>query len=267
MEADCSKLPGEGCYAKLLAVAGDKRRAYIVLVRRRAVYSTIAGPVKGEAIIECGWGGRLETGRGTVYIVKPSWIELVENKGVRGTQVIYPKDSAYIALKAGVRRGHKVFEAGTGSGFLTIVLAWAVCPEGRIVSFEPRQEFAEAARHNLKLAGTPEDCVEIIGGPVEEGLDRYPPESFDAGFLDLPDPWTKLEHAWRALKRGAPLTVFLPTTSQIDKLLSRLNDNYAVETVEEILLREWQPNPGALRPSPRMIGHTGFIVRLRKILL
>ncbi|MDQ7055964.1 MAG: hypothetical protein Q9M89_05645 [Persephonella sp.] len=68
----------------------------------------------------------------------------------RKTQIIYPKDSSYITLKLGLTDGMKVLESGVGSGALTIVMANAVKPSGRIYSFEKREKYINNAYNNIK---------------------------------------------------------------------------------------------------------------------
>ncbi len=252
---------GERGPVKVLVEGGDRRRAYYFRPTRKGVYSTFAGPILGEKLVESEYGSVIELPRGRAYLLKPTWIEILENFGTRRTQVIYPKDSAYIALRLGLRPGSTVLEAGLGSGFLTAVLAAFVCPTGSIVAYEVRKEAYEAAIHNLKLAGL-YDCVSARLGDVRNAeFDTI----FDAAALDLPDPWEVLPRIAVYVKRSAPVAVFLPTTTQVEKLIGRVGKDWAVTSVEEILLREWEPTPGALRPSPRMIGHTGFIVFLRRL--
>ena len=62
----------------------------------------------------------------------------------RGAQVLYPKDLALIPMWADVYPGARVFEAGTGSGALTMALLRAVGPRGLVVTYEMREEFARA---------------------------------------------------------------------------------------------------------------------------
>jgi tRNA (adenine57-N1/adenine58-N1)-methyltransferase len=252
----------EGFPIKLIVVTDDgRRRAYYLRPRRGAVYSTIAGPIRGGSILEAGLGGAIHAQRGTAYVVEPTWIERLENFGRRMTQVIYPKDSSYIAIRLGLRPGSILLEAGLGSGFMTSVAAAIVCPTGLIIVYEVREDLIESAHKNLELAGF-SGCVEIRRGDVRGARDL---PSLDAVMLDLPDPWNALPAISRYLKPGKPAAVFLPTISQVDKLLASLPEGWIVESVEEILLREWEVKPGALRPSPRMIGHTGFIVLVRRL--
>ena len=63
----------------------------------------------------------------------------------RGAQVLYPKDLSLIPMWADVYPGARVFEAGTGSGALTMALLRAVGPTGLVVTYEARDDFARTA--------------------------------------------------------------------------------------------------------------------------
>jgi len=249
----------------LLVVQGWKRRKYYFKPRRGATYTTFAGVLRGEDIIGKPWGFTGKLGKARYYLLPPLGPELIENFGRRGGQVIYSKDSAYIAYKSGIRPGSRVFEAGVGSGFLTIALASIVCPNGMIYGLDLRADMLEKARENIRLAGY-EECVTLRLGDITNGIGV---EELDAGFLDMPDPWRALQPVYTALKPGATLVVFLPTANQLVKMVERVEEHggYVIHEIDEILLREWEPTRGAVKPSPRMIGHTGFVLFLRKIII
>ncbi|MCE4625968.1 MAG: tRNA (adenine-N1)-methyltransferase [Desulfurococcales archaeon] len=250
----------EGDPVKLIAIVGERRREYHIRAWKAGMYSTIAGPVAGRQIVGSTYGTRIDTVRGQVYLVKPTWIEVLQHHARRKTQVIYPKDSGYIALRAGIKHGYTVLEAGIGSGFLSAVLLAILCPDGRLIAYETRKEHAQAARRNIELTGH-SNCLELRIGDVGGARDLPP---LDAIILDLPDPWTVLGNLHPHLKPGRPAIVFVPTANQIIKLLQNLPSGWLIESIEEIIKREWEPNPEALRPSPRMIGHTGYIITLRR---
>lgn len=241
----------------------DRVRRYYIRPYKGRMYSTIAGSIPGERIIGLEWGSRIDMPWGHGYILKPTIADLVEGFYSRKSQVIYPKDSGYIALKAGLMPGMRVVEAGIGSGFLTTVAALHVCPTGRIYAYDTREDMITIALNNLKLAGLAE-CVDVKIGDVREGIEE---RGLDAGLLDMPDPWNALEALHKALKPSAPLVVFLPTSTQLDKLARALSSlsGWLVEETVEILKREIELVPDAVRPSPRMIGHTGYIVVLRRV--
>ncbi len=259
-----SQLIREGDPLILLVVEGWKRRKYFIKPVFKAVYSTFAGIIRGNEIIGKPWGYHGRLGKAEYYLLKPLGPELIEEFGRRTSQVIYTKDSSYIAFKSGIRDGSRVFEAGVGSGFLTIALARIVCPNGMVYGIDARDDMIDTAKYNIELAGV-SNCVSLRVGDVREGIGV---KGLDAGFLDLPNPWEVLQSAYEALNVNAPLVVFLPTVNQVSRLIGEVEDygGFIVYEIVELLLREWEPVRGALRPSPRMIGHTGFIVFLRKVL-
>ncbi len=253
----------EGDLVHMAAVSGSKRRSYYVQARRKLVYYTIAGIVRGDKLVGATWGSVIETRLGRIHLLKPTLAEVMEGFYRRATQVIYPKDLGFIQLLAGLRRGMRVVEAGTGSGFLTTILAIAVCPGGKVYTLDLKRENLEEARRNLELAGVSGGCVEFIEGDVRS---HRLPQGLDAGFLDMPDPWAALDNLYSSLKPSAPLLVFVPTYNQVDKLLSRIDNwRWAVTYAGEILERRLEPVPGAVRPEVRMIGFTGFILLLRRL--
>ncbi|MCE4620119.1 MAG: tRNA (adenine-N1)-methyltransferase [Desulfurococcales archaeon] len=253
----------EGDPLVILVVEGWKRRKYYVKPRRGASYATFAGVLRGSEIIGKPWGYSGRLGRSNYYLLPPVGPELVEEFGVRRSQVIYSKDSAFIAYKAGVRPGSRVFEAGVGSGFLTIAIATMLCPTGMVYGVEKRRDMLEAARSNIEASGFSE-CVSLRLGDIRNGVGV---EGLDAGFLDMPDPWEALDASYKALKPGAVLAVFIPTVNQLARLIeeTRKHGGFVVYEVGEVLYREWEPVEGAVRPSPRMTGHTGFIAFLRRL--
>ena len=62
----------------------------------------------------------------------------------------YPKDAAQILMAADIFPGARVLEAGAGSGALTCSLLRAIGPDGRLVSYERRDDFAAIARRNVE---------------------------------------------------------------------------------------------------------------------
>ena len=133
-------------------------------------------------------------------------------KGVkRLTQIIYPKDAAYICMRLGAGPGRTIVEAGCGSGGLTCALSWFCGPTGRVVSHEAREEFARLARRNLEWAGLG-DNVEIH---VRDARDGFCIEGADALFLDMRTPWECLDQAVKAVRPGAMFGFLLPTVMGI----------------------------------------------------
>ena len=153
-------------------------------------------------------------------------------------------------------------EAGTGSGSMTTALAYAVGPEGRVISYEVKPDVQNLARKNLVRFGL-ESRVDFKLRDVSEGLDETDADSF---FLDVPNPYDLTAQVRNALKPGGFLCCLIPTFNQVEKTLYALRQNkFAFVEVCEILLRYYQAEPNRLRPTDRMVAHTGFLVFARKI--
>lgn len=62
-----------------------------------------------------------------------------------------------------LRRGHKVLEVGTGSGYHAALIAEIVGPKGHVYSVEIVRELAEFARLNLERTGYADRVTVILG--------------------------------------------------------------------------------------------------------
>ena len=103
---------------------------------------------------------------------------------------------------ADVYPGCRVLEAGTGSGALTLALLRAVGPEGRVITFEQREEFARRALANIHMR-----CGEVTNltmrlQPVEDGVGDEEP--VDRVVLDLPEPWRLTQAVARVYETLSP---------------------------------------------------------------
>jgi tRNA (adenine57-N1/adenine58-N1)-methyltransferase len=156
--------------------------------------------------------------------------------------------------------GKKVVEAGTGSGALTAMLAYHVKPNGKIYTYEIRQEFLEKAKKNLSRIGLVNN-VEFINKDVTNGIDE---KNVDTVILDLATPWLVIPHAHDALRGGGIFASFSPTIDQVMKTVEALKSEgfIKIETIE-CLLRRIMVEPGKTRPETLMIGHTGYMTFAR----
>lgn len=181
----------------------------------------------------------------------------------RGAQVVYPKDLGAILMHADVFPGVHVLEAGTGSGSLTLTLARAVGAEGRVVSYELRQDHHSKARENVEaFLGEVPPWLELRLGDLREVAQTG--EQFGRVVLDMPEPWEVLKEASSALLPGGLLCGFLPTTGQIQQLVLALqeHDFDEIETFET-MHRSWHVTERSVRPDHRMVAHTGFVTVAR----
>jgi len=236
----------------------DGKNSFFIKLKKGEVFGTHRGNINHDDIISAGYGTEIQTHRGHRFLIlKPTLYDIIMYGIKRKTQIIYPKDSAYITLKLGLTDRMKVLESGVGSGGLTIVMANAVKPEGKIYCYEREEKYIKNAYDNIALAGL-EKYVEIKHQSLEEPL---PENFFDAGFIDVREPWLYIENIKKSLKKGAPIGFLLPTTNQVSNTLSSLKEQSFVNLeVVELLERHYKPVPDRLRPEDRMVAHTGYLI-------
>ena len=180
----------------------------------------------------------------------------------RKAQIILPKDASTLAYLTGVGPGRRVAEAGSGSGALTLVLAYLVGSTGRVYSFDRRPDFLGIAKANLELAG--------LSGRVEFAERDVTALGFgetelDAILLDLPEPWGALPAARTALRAGGFVGTYTPTYNQLERTVRTLRELEFEEVRSvEILERPLHVGEGGTRPEFEMLGHTGFLSVGRK---
>src|SRR6516165_8161043 len=126
-----------------------KGRSHIITLRAGASFHTHRGMLSHDDIIGGPDGNVVRSGGGTPYVVFRPLLADFTLAMKRGAAIVYPKDAAQIVAYADVFPGARVLEAGAGSGALSCWLLRALGPDGELVSFEARADFAEIARANV----------------------------------------------------------------------------------------------------------------------
>ncbi|HET8578465.1 MAG TPA: tRNA (adenine-N1)-methyltransferase, partial [Methylomirabilota bacterium] len=161
--------------------------------------------------------------------------------------------------------GARVLEAGMGSGALTLALLRAVGPDGRVVTYEQREDFARRALANIHLRMGEVSNLAVRLRPVEEGLAEEEP--VDRAVFDLPEPWSLVEPVARVLRSGGIFLSYVPTIIQSHQLSEALrrHPGYALVETFETLFRPWNIEGSSVRPFHRMVAHTGFLTVARRV--
>ena len=245
-----------------MLVAGDLKRFFLRLETGKD-FQTHHGIVQHDDLIGIPWGSEIRTHLGKCYfLLEPTLRDLLLTIR-RRSQIIFPKDIGYILLRLSIGPGKTVIEAGTGSGALTTALAWMVGQQGKVISYDKREDMQNLAYRNLQRVGL-EDRVEFHLRDITEGFDET---DVNALFMDLPFPQTYLPQTRAALCNGGIFGSILPTTNQVSALLHALQRNdFALMEVCEISLRFYKPVPERLRPTDRMVAHTGYLVFARAVI-
>ncbi|HET8927161.1 MAG TPA: tRNA (adenine-N1)-methyltransferase [Microbacterium sp.] len=187
----------------------------------------------------------------------------------RGAAIVYPKDAAQILAQADIFPGATVVEAGVGSGALALWLLRAIGPEGRLISFERRPEFADVARANIAaFSGEDPGNHEIIVGDLVEALPGItPPGGVDRVVLDMLAPWECIDAVAEALTPGGVVLCYVATATQLSRVAEYIRGTglFTEPIAGETLIRGWHVQGLAVRPDHRMVAHTGFLLTARRL--
>jgi tRNA (adenine57-N1/adenine58-N1)-methyltransferase len=251
-------------FGDLVQIVSSTNKIYFFRLAPGGQLQIHRGVIYHDDLIGKPWGSQVYTHIGSPhFLLQPSLADLMREIK-RNTQIIYPKDLGFILVTMNIGPGVCIVEAGTGSGALTTALAWLVGPEGRVISYELREEMQNLAIKNLKRVGL-EGRVEFKLRDIAQGFDE---RNADALFLDVPSPHDYIAQAREALKPGGYFGSILPTTNQVSDLLTALQrHDFAFVDTCEILLRYYKGVPARLRPTDRMVAHTGYLVFARSMLV
>jgi tRNA (adenine57-N1/adenine58-N1)-methyltransferase catalytic subunit len=240
-------------------------RRYRLRLQEGATHSLHSGAFSHDDLIGRPEGTVVTTNRGgRLLALRPTFGEQVTDRK-RRAQPIYPKDLGAIAMKADLYPGARVVEAGTGTAALTLTAWRAVGPTGRVVSYEAREDFHEAARRAVEeTLGEVPPNLELKVGDVYEGLEE---RDFDRGLFDLPEPWRVVPHLAEVLRPGGIVFAHCPNVSQVQRFCDALREvgGFGLLETVELLERPWTIRGRSLRPSHRMVAHTGFLTFARRL--
>ena len=245
----------EGDLALLL---DRKNRRYLVTLAADQVFHSHLGRLGHEQLIGHTVGDWYRTDRSHTFLaVRPTLGDYVREMP-RGPQIIYPKDLGNIIILADIFPGATVVEGGLGSGALTSALLRAVGRDGRVITYEVNEATTPKALNNIKAVIPDPSNLVVTIGDIYEGIAE---RQVDRVVLDVPEPWQAVSGVGDALVMGGILLSFLPTILQVHQLVQELQQDTRFQLIEtvETLLRSWHVTQRSVRPSHRMVAHSGFL--------
>lgn len=252
--------PGE----RVTLTDGKGRRKSIVL-KDGGVWHTTKGAVSHDDLIGGPEGVTVTSAGGQQYLAfRPLLSEFMVSMP-RDAAVIYPKDAAQILMWTDIFPGARVLEAGVGSGALSLALLRAIGPDGRLHSYERRQQFADVARANVEtFLGDPHPAWTITVGDLVEAITDEP---VDRAILDMLAPWECVAAVADRLVPGGVLTCYVATTTQLGRVADtlRAHGGFTEPHATETTVRDWHAEGLAIRPGHGTSGHTGFLVISRRL--
>lgn len=241
-----------------------KGRRYTMLLKPGGEFHTHRGIISLDAVVGLPEGSVIKSTNGDQFLVlRPLLVDYVMSMP-RGAQVVYPKDAAQIVHEGDIFPGARVLEAGAGSGALTCSLLRAVGPEGRVTSYEVREDHAEHAQRNVEtfFGEAPPNWDLVIAD-----LADYDGPEVDRVVLDMLAPWEILGTVATALVPGGVLMIYVATVTQLSKTVEALREQqcWTEPRSWESMQRGWHVVGLAVRPEHTMRGHTAFLISARKL--
>ncbi len=245
-----------------------KRRHFTIILEPGGSYHTHRGQIPHDDIIGADEGTVVQSTMGSDFLCfRHLMVDHVLSMP-RGAAVIYPKDSAQILVEGDIFPGARVLEAGAGSGALSMALLRAIGHDGKLISYEIRDDHLEYAVSNVeeyfgerpatwdpRLGDLKEVTVDDLGGPVDRIV------------LDMLEPWECLETCKDLLIPGGVFMTYVATVPQLMKVMEGLRELqcFTEPRAWESLIRDWKVEGLATRPEHRMNAHTAFLVLARRL--
>ena len=246
----------------LVQLQGSGFRSHLVRLEAGAVLQTHRGVIQHDDIIGQPWGSMLKSHTGQpFYLFQPGLADLVRETK-RTTQILYPKDIGYILMVMGIGPGSQVLEIGTGSGGLTTAFAYMVGENGKVITYERNPAAQNLAIKNLTKVG----LAERVEFKLSDAAEGFSERDLDAAFMDLPNAFDYIALAKQSLKGGGYLGMLVPTINQVSRCLQALKQaHFACVEVCEIFMRYYKTDWERLRPTDRMVAHTGYLIFGRSV--
>ena len=252
------KMPNKFRLGDTVLIIWKKSKKWVIKLEEK-VFHCDAGGIKLVKIINESPGAVIKSNKGNeVRVYFPTILDSIRSVK-HSSQIIYEKDASTIAMLVNASAGKTIYEAGTGSGALTSVLAQLVMPNGLIVTHDVRKENLETAKKNLFKLGILN--VDFNLADVKNGFRKGLADGF---VLDLGDPWNVVSNVRKNLVPGGMIVIFVTVYNQLEQCKEKLLENNfthikVIETIERVI----EVKPNAVRPKTTQIAHTGFIISAR----
>ena len=236
----------------------------------KAIFSNRNGHFHHDDFIDKPFGCKIRSrnnqGLGYVYILRPTtelWTRSLNHR----TQIIHELDASSIVFYLNLKPNMVVCESGTGSGSMSHAFMRTIAPYGHLHTFEFNKTRADAARVEFeknkvshlvtvyhrdvcgKTVRQNGDMKKEDGEDEEDGKDggdredektgfQFGPKDTnhraDAVFLDLPEPWLAVSHAYEILKKNGRIGSYSPCVEQSQRTIQKMKEYgfHSIKTIE-----------------------------------
>ena len=186
----------------------------------------------------------------------------------RGPQIIYPKDVGQIIVESNLHNSSRVLEIGSGSGALTLYLYSLLKNTGELYSLDSSKKNQRRANKTISryLSTYSKDKVDV--NFIHEHLENFKfnnlEDKIDIIITDVPEPWDFFIN--NKIHTNINWVSYLPSMTQIIRINETLKENKFQDIeVKEVILRDWIVDKKVVRPTNKLVSHTGFIVSAKYI--
>lgn len=174
----------------------------------------------------------------------------------RGPQLMMLKDLGYIAAETGMGHESIVGDAGTGTGAAAIYFSRIA---KHVHSYDIEDKHLEIGKRNVATLE-----VTNVAFAKHDIYESIPDLQFDVFVLDNPEPWRALPH-YTSIKLGGWIVAYTPTIVQAAQFVDALPKEVQYRKTTELIERFWHSAGQKIRPSSDSVGHTGFLVFVRRV--
>ena len=202
-----------------------------------------------------------------LQIYSPTYKEFISLMK-RGPQIIYPKDVGQIIVESNLHNSSRVLEIGSGSGALTLYLYSLLKNTGELYSLDSSKKNQRRANKTISryLSTYSKDKVDV--NFIHEHLENFKfnnlEDKIDIIITDVPEPWDFFIN--NKIHTNINWVSYLPSMTQIIRINETLKENNFQDIeVKEVILRDWIVDKKVVRPTNKLVSHTGFILSAKYI--
>ena len=195
-------------------------------------------------------------------IYKPTYKEFVLLMK-RGPQIIYPKDVAQIVLELNIHNSSNVLEIGSGSGALTLYLYTLLKNTGKLYSLDSSKINQRRANKTisryLSTLSEENNGITFLNEELVNFDYKTLNENINSIITDVPEPWEFFTN--NRIENSIHWVSYLPSLTQVMRMNDTLKDEQFQDIeIKEVILRDWVVDEKIVRPSNKLVSHTGFII-------